>query len=115
YTDDLDLDAGLILSLVETIINEHDANAHECKGRAYPISVFHRTHFKVTVTLLNRSHRDQAFTRALMDDLEARIKVELPRSCFFSLLIEYSPDYYVTNEHLVSGDDLPRYTNQKDR
>ncbi len=110
YSDDLNVDAEAILTMVETVINAHDANAHECKGRAYPASIYHRPHLKVTVYLLTKPHRDEAFTKALMADLENQIKGTLSHSCFFSLLIEYSPTYYVTNEHLVEGDDLPRYT-----
>ncbi|MEM7033988.1 MAG: hypothetical protein AAF629_30890 [Chloroflexota bacterium] len=109
FSDNLNLDAKAILAKVEAIINAHDPNAHECKGRAYPAAIYHRPHLKVTVSLLTRPHRDEVFTKALMTDLEVQIKVMVPQSCYFSLLIEYSPTYYITNEHLVAGDDLPRY------
>ncbi len=109
FSDDLDIDAKDVLALVERVINAHDVNAHQCKGRAYPVSIYHRSHLKVTVSLLTKTHRDEAFTKALMIDLEKQIKETLSQSCYFSLLIEYSPAYYVTNEHLVEGDDLPRY------
>lgn len=109
YSDNLQLDCESILETVEVVINAHDANAHECKGRAYPAPVFHRPHIKVTVSLLSKPHRDEAFTKALMSDLEKQIKALLPQSCYFSLLVEYSPSYYVTNEHVVEGDDLLRY------
>jgi len=110
YSDDLNLDAAGILQLVEAVINAHDPNAHECKGRAYPTSIFHRTHLKVTVSLLTKEHRDEQFTQRLMADLEAKIKSELAQSCHFSLLVEYNSAYYMTNEHLVPGDDLPMYS-----
>lgn len=109
FSDNLLLDAKKILAMVETVINDHDADAHECKGRAYPVSIYHRPHLKVTVSLLTKPHRDEHFTKALMADLEVKLKANIPRSCFFSLLVEYSPTYYVTNEHLVEGDHLPRY------
>ena len=109
YSEDLNLNAEAILARVEDTINAHDANAHECKGRAYPAAQYHRSHLLVTVSLLTKPHRDQVFTKALMLDLERNIKAELSRSCFFSLLIEYSPAYYVTNEYLEAGDELPRY------
>ncbi len=109
YSDNLNLDAEAILARVESVINAHDPDAHECKGRAYPTKIYHRPHLKVTVSLLTKAHRDDAFTKALMADLERQIKSELQQSCYFSLLVEYSPAYYVTNEHLVGGDDLPYY------
>ena len=109
YSDNLDFDAEAILSLVETVVNTHDANSHECKGRAYPSAQYHRSHLHITVSLLSKPHRDEVFTQALMNDLEEQIKARLQQSCYFSLMIEYSPAYYVTNEHLVTGDDLPRY------
>ncbi len=109
YSNNLNFDADAILAMVETIINDHDSNAHECKGRAYPTAIYHRPHLKVTVSLLTKPHRDEAFTKALMADLEKQIKAKLSQSCYFSLLIEYSPGYYVTNEHLIAGDDLSRY------
>ncbi|MEM7206337.1 MAG: hypothetical protein AAF434_00805 [Pseudomonadota bacterium] len=110
YSDNLSFDAEDMLSMVEAIINEHDSNAHECKGRAYPTSIYHRPHLKVTVSLLPKPHRDDSFTKKLMDDLEMRVKEKLSQSCYFSLLVEYSSNFYVTNEHVVVGDNLPRYT-----
>jgi len=111
FSDDLDFDATAVLARVEEVINAHDPNAHECKGRAYPTSVYHRTHLMVTISLLTKPHRDEAFTRALMEDLETEIKAMLKQSCHFSMLIEYSPAYYLTNEHEVEGDRLPRWGN----
>ncbi|MGH1487291.1 MAG: hypothetical protein ACRBCI_13845 [Cellvibrionaceae bacterium] len=101
FSDNLNIDAKAILATVETIINAHDANALECKGRAYPASTYHHTHLKITVSLLTQPHRNKAFTQALMIDLEKEVKKALSQSCFFSLSVEYSSDYYMTNEHLI--------------
>lgn len=109
YSSTLEIDAAEVLAKVEAVINAHDPASHECKGRAYPAAVFHRPHLKVSVSLLTRPHRDDAFTRALMIDLETHIKAMLTQSCFFSLQLTYSPAFYVTNEHEVAGDPLPRY------
>lgn len=109
FSDNLKVDAKAILAIVETTINAHDADARECKGRAYPAAIYHLPHLKVTVSLLKKPHRNEAFTKSLMEDLELQIKAKLTQSCYFSLLVEYSPAYYLTNEHLVTGDDLPRY------
>ncbi|MGH1541603.1 MAG: hypothetical protein ACRBHB_14345 [Arenicella sp.] len=112
FSNDLNIDAKAILTKVETIINDHDENAHECKGRAYPASIYHHSHLKVTVSLLSQPHRNETFTKTLMADLETQIKATIPQSCFFSLLVEYSPSYYVTNEHLIERDDLLHFVGE---
>lgn len=109
YSADLTLDAVAVLALVEQVINNHDPGAEECKGRAYPAERFHRRHLKVSVSLLPKPHRDDAFTRGLMRDLESQIRAQLQQSCFFSLAVEYSPGTYVTTVHQIDGDPLPRY------
>ena len=109
YSDDLGIDAHSLLVEIERVVNEHDPSARECKGRAYPTSIYHRPHLKVTVYILTRPYRNAAFTQALMADLETRIKARITKSCYFSLVIEYSPEYYVTNEHVLGEDELVRY------
>lgn len=109
YSDNLEIDAKSLLVEIERVVNEHDPSARECKGRAFPTGIYHRPHLKVTVSMLTRPYRDEAFTQALMADLESCIKAQIAQSCYFSLLVEYSSDYYVTNDHVVEGDELIRY------
>lgn len=101
YSSDLEIDAAAMLARIEEVIQAHDAGSGECKGRAYPAESFHHTHLLVSLSLLSKPHRDAAFTGALMADVEAAVKAMLPQSCFFSLGLEYSEAYYVTNRHEV--------------
>lgn len=110
YTDNLDIDTDNIFNVIEDIITESDSGAGECKSRAYPCSQYKYPHMLVTVSLLTKPHRDDAFTHKLSDEIEQAIKRNLKQSLYFSLTIEYSPAYYSTNIHLVEGDELPRMT-----
>ena len=105
-SSNLTIDAPMLLQLVEDIINQHDPKAGECKGRVYTADEYLHTHMLVRLSLLTKAHRDEAFTQALMADVENQLKQQLKQSCHFSLLLEYSPTYYVTNEHHIAGDPL---------
>lgn len=108
YSDNLNINVEIIFDDVESIINEKDASAGECKSRAYPCSQYKYSHILVTVSLLTKPHRDKAFTQSLSLEIEKAIKVHLQQSLYFSLNIEYSQDYYTTNIHSVDGDKLVR-------
>ncbi|PKH07194.1 hypothetical protein [Moritella sp. Urea-trap-13] len=108
YTDNLDIDTDKIFNVVEGIITDSDKSAGECKSRAYPCSQYKYPHMLVTISLLTKPHRDDAFTHKLSNQIEHAIKNNLKQSLYFSLTIEYSPAYYSTNIHLVEGDELPR-------
>ncbi|NVK13430.1 MAG: hypothetical protein HWE35_04555 [Rhodobacteraceae bacterium] len=99
YSSDLDIDAKAILAEIETVILEHDSGAGACKGRAYPAGQYHHSHITISVALLTKPHRDEAFSRSLLADLESRIKARLHQPCEFSLGLSYSTPFYVTNFH----------------
>ena len=99
YSNDLKLDAPTILQKIEAVIQQHDAGSGECKGRAYPAPEFHHTHVLVSISMLPKPHRDDAFLSALLSDLETAIKAMLPAPCFFSLGITFSGAHYITNRH----------------
>lgn len=99
YSSDLEIDAKAILAQIEATILEHDAGAGACKGRAYPTDLFRHSHIAISVALLSKPHRDEAFSRALLADLESRIKAQLRQPCEFSLGLSYSTPFYVTNSH----------------
>ncbi|MDA9008462.1 hypothetical protein N9K16_00720 [Alphaproteobacteria bacterium] len=101
YSSDLDFDAQAIFVAIEDTINARDPNAGECKCRAYPTDVYHHSHILISVSLLPKAHRDDAFTAALIKELESAIKVHLKQTCYFSLLVEYSLKTYITNQHVA--------------
>ena len=99
YSDDLDVDAHAILARIEAIILAHDPASGACKGRAYPAAVYHHRHFYLGITMLQKLHRDAAFTDALMRDLEEQVKAMITVPCAFSFALDYSAGAYVTNMH----------------
>lgn len=103
YSADLEIDAPAILKRIEDVIQSHDAGSGACKGRAYPAAEFHHSHILVSLSLLTKSHRDEAFTRALMADIETAVKQMITPACFFSLSLSYSDAHYVTNFHAGRG------------
>ncbi len=101
YSSDLKINAEEILQAIEETILGKDTGAGACKGRAYPADQFNHTHILVTVALLQKPHRDRAFTVSLTEELEKAIKVHIHQSCAFSLSVEYNLDTYITNQHTV--------------
>lgn len=96
YSDDLRIDSAAILAEIEAIIQRHDSGAGACKGRAYPTSEYHHSHVTVSVNLLVKPHRDDAFSAALLSALEQAVSARLPRPCEFSFGLHYSTPHYVT-------------------
>ena len=101
YSDDLALDANAILAEIEHVILQHDPASGACKGRAYPCATTHHTHLLLTISMLQKPHRNDAFTSALMKDIEDAVKTHIHQSCYFSFGLDYSGATYVTNEHKV--------------
>lgn len=101
YSSDLDINAEEILQTIEETILGKDTAAGACKGRAYPADEFNHTHILVTVAMLQKPHRDRAFTVSLTEELEKAIKAHLHQSCAFSLSVEYNLETYITNQHTV--------------
>lgn len=100
YSGDLDIDATAILAEVEAIILAHDSGAGATKGRAYPAPHFLHTHFKATLSLLSKPHRNAEFSAALQRDVVAALSAHLPRPCWLSVDITFSTALYHT-EHLT--------------
>lgn len=100
YSDDLALDSRAILAEIEAIILRHDAGAGACKGRAYPTTEYHHRHVTIAVNLLVKPHRDEAFSNALLRDLEQSVSAMIPTPCEFSFGLQYSSPFYVTKKHV---------------
>lgn len=99
YSSNLVFDAPKMLREVERTIAEVDSAAGQCKGRAYPTSSYHHTHIMVSVAMLPKPHRDDAFSEKMLTALETTIKSFLTQDCAFSLQLDYTPKTYVTNQH----------------
>jgi len=100
-SSDLDIHFEKLFAGIESTINQHDSSAGECKGRAYPTTLYKHSHILITISMLTKPHRDEVFTKNLSNALEVEIKKHLNQDCFFSLLLKYNLVQYVTNRHVV--------------
>ncbi|MEO9653330.1 MAG: hypothetical protein ABJ360_28740 [Roseobacter sp.] len=101
YSQELQIEPLVILQFIEETIHGHDTTAGECKGRAYPCEFTHHKHLYLSLSMLKKPHRDDAYTSALMAKIEKGVKGKIPESCFFSFSLEYSTNADVTNWHEV--------------
>ena len=99
FSSDLTFDTAAMLQDIETVVQAADPGAGACKGRGYPAEVYHHTHCLLNLMMLTKPHRDAAFTKALLADLEATMRRHLTQKCFVSLGIDYATDAYVTTQH----------------
>lgn len=97
FSSDIVLDTVALFEAIDRMIMDHDATAGDTKCRAYPATDYRHSHLIITVSLLTKPHRDTAFSKALMADLEALVKSFLSTPCYFSLSLQYSSDTYITN------------------
>jgi hypothetical protein len=96
FTSDLNIDATAFLVAIETVIHGHDTSTGEVKGRAYPAEIFHHTHCLLEISMLTKSHRDDAYTQDLLSKLQTEMEQQLSQPCLLSLGIEYTDDNYIT-------------------
>lgn len=103
YSADLALDVDAMFVLIERILNEHDSSSGVCKCRAYPAEAFLHTHVLFEISILPKPHRDEAFVKALVADLERQLKGMIGQSCYFSLAVEFSGLGYVTSKIFINS------------
>ena len=103
YSTDLTVDAPAILAAIESVILDHDSSAGDCKGRGYPTSHYHHSHVHISVAVLAKPHRDEAFFKALLSKLETRIKAMIPEPCYVSVELELLSAYYSAGPHIPSS------------
>lgn len=99
HSSDLHIDARALLKTIEATIAARDPGAGACKGRAYPTDVFHHTHILIHVSMLPKAHRDNDWTTAMLAELEQAVKAHIMEPCAFSLMVEFSPQSYVTHAY----------------
>lgn len=101
YSSDLTLDAAAILAKIEATIQAHDDSAGACKGRAYPTDHFHHSHLAVSVSLLAKPHRDDAFCNALLTKIESCVRAQLTQPCAVTFGLDFLPSHYSTGTHEI--------------
>lgn len=90
YSADLDLDGKTLLAAIEAEIDALDQSAGTCKGRAERVEEFHHSHVFLTVQLLPKPHRDEAYSQRLLVALDALLARHLTQPCAISVRLAYS-------------------------
>lgn len=98
YSPDIQIDAEKLLSDVELLILRHDQGAGACKGRAYRADLAHHSHALLSVMVLNKPHRDNAFMNALLQDLTALLDDYLPSGTERAVSLSFSSGFYSTGK-----------------
>lgn len=96
YSADIELDAELLFDKIESTINKLDPSAGVCKSRSYPAKSYKHSHVMVEVWLLQKQHRNQAFTQALLKEIKNCIKKQIANYCYVSIQLHYRDANYET-------------------
>lgn len=96
FSNDLNIEAKVLLADIEALILKHDSGSGACKGRAYATDTFHHTHIMLDLAMLKKPHRDQAFSDALITALETLIKSRLNVRAYVSVALRFMDGNYYT-------------------
>lgn len=96
YSNNVKIEAKLVFDTIEDVINQCDSTAGACKSRAYSASEYKHKHILISIYLLKKPHRDEKFTKSLLNKLLQAVEKIIDDSCYFSLDVRYQGDYYVT-------------------
>ena len=96
YSQDIEINPIELFQAIEQCIDEMDDSAGICKSRAYPATSFLHTHALLTVTLIDKPHRDQDFMRALLHKLRNLGKLFFKAEYYFAVQLKFAGPYYDT-------------------
>lgn len=96
YTNNIELDCRLIFSVIEETINNFDSKAGACKSRAYPCRSYLHDHVFVSIKIIPKPYRDNIFCKTLLTKLNQQLSQRLTGDYFYSLLLEFTSDFYIT-------------------
>lgn len=99
YSSDLAIDPLAILAAIEAVLKQHDDGVGACKGRGYPTDHYHHSHIIVSVSILIKPHRDEAYSQDLLAKLEKSIKALIPVPCAFSVGLDFLTPFYAASLH----------------
>ncbi len=97
-TKDIKVDLDVLFAAVETILNEFDQTAGVCKSRAYIAEYYKHSHVMINLYLLPKKHRDDAYSKNLLDHLKEYVRGYIPFDSYLSLQIYFRDEYYLTQE-----------------
>ncbi len=98
FSNDITLDVRKIFKSIEQEINKLDDSAGACKSRAYPIAHFLHTHVLMSVSVLQKPHRDELFMNTCLKQLEAILEATVPNGCYYAVDLFFSGNYYSTHQ-----------------
>lgn len=104
YSADIALDAPALLAAIEAEILRLDPTAGDSKGRAQRVKEYHHSHVFLTVQLLPKPHRDDAYSQRLLRALDTLVALHLTQSCALSIRLAYSLSPYVTREFVPEAE-----------
>lgn len=82
---------------IERIINALDFSAGACKTRSYPATKYLHTHCMIEVYLLSKPHRNETFSKNLIQKLQEAISPMFTEDTWLSICINYRNTGYFTN------------------
>jgi 5-carboxymethyl-2-hydroxymuconate isomerase len=98
YSDNLKLNSTEIFDTIETVVNTLDSSTGNCKSRAYPTTIYKHSHLLISISLLTKPHRDDAFSQQLSHNILAAIQPLLNTSAALSIELRYMNDSYITTQ-----------------
>lgn len=84
------------LEAIEAVIQGFDPNSGFCKGRAHRIADFNHSHIFLTVSMLQKPHRDENFASELGGRLASALEGLTSPECVVNVLIRFDLVYYAT-------------------
>lgn len=94
YSNDIKINDSDLFQAVEQCINELDDGAGCCKCRAYPSSSYLHSHVFLTVSIIDKPHRDEDFMRELLQSLRDLGKSFISTEYHFSVEVKFLSQYY---------------------
>lgn len=84
------------LQAIQTVISGFDTASGLCKGRAHPVADYLNSHVFLSLSMLPKPHRDEAFARELGGRLAEALKAVASADCTINVQIRFDLIHYTT-------------------
>lgn len=99
FTKGLSIDTQNLFLAIENTIIDIDNSVVLCKSRVYCVEEYRHDHLLLRVLMMKKSHRDDAFMQNLHKSLLSTVSPFFPVSCAWSVLLDFSSQYYTVGEN----------------
>ncbi|MFC7378902.1 hypothetical protein [Brevundimonas sp. GCM10030266] len=96
YSADQTLAPVETLQAIQTVIGDFDTASGVCKGRAHRVADFLHSHVFLSLSMLPKPHRDEAFARELGARLAEALKGVAGADCTINVQIRFDLIHYTT-------------------